>query len=402
MLKLRISKQLGCVLILSASALPVAGNETLPQNHPLVPAQELVSTRAAVPTLDNAPLPSQVIDLKKLTGIDGIMPQLSAKRVVFVGEIHDRHAHHETQLEVIRRLYAANPNLAIGMEWFQQPFQPELDAYVAGTLNEKELLKKTEYFTRWRVDFRLLRPILEFARSNHIPLIALNIDRELHHKVVASGMEALTLEEKAKIPTDIDRSDMQYLERLRKIFSSHPPESTGSFERMVEGQLLWDESMAARAADYLKQHPRDRMAVLVGAGHVIYGSGIPNRLVRRLPAETATILTGLEFGMNPEVADFLLLAEENPLPPSGKIGVGLDESKKGVEITEFTPGSSAEAGGLRVRDQIISIEGKPIEDIADLKISLLDKSPGEHLQMTVRRSGWLMGTEELPIRVTLR
>jgi len=39
--------------------------------------------------------------------------------------------------------------------------------------------------------------------------------------------------------------------------------------------------MAERAADYLQRNPKRRMVVLAGSGHLMYGQGIPKRLLRR-------------------------------------------------------------------------------------------------------------------------
>ncbi|MDX1607560.1 MAG: ChaN family lipoprotein, partial [Candidatus Competibacterales bacterium] len=60
---------------------------------------------------------------------------LQQQRVVLIGERHDAYAHHQVQLDLIRALDRAQPDTwALGLEFVQQPFQDELDAYVAGTL----------------------------------------------------------------------------------------------------------------------------------------------------------------------------------------------------------------------------------------------------------------------------
>jgi len=390
-------------LLLPAIALLLAGCESVPHQHGASPHPMPVPMQAAAKpeAPEPAPEPTRVLDLKALSGVEAIMPKLAQKRVVFVGEIHDRQEHHQNQLEIIRRLHALDPNLAIGMEYFQQPFQRYLDEYVAGTLDEPGLLKKTEYFTRWRVDYRLLRPILDFARQNRIPLLALNLEREVHHKYVASGMDSLTPEEKARIPAEIDRSDTEYRERLQSVFSAHPAEGS-SAERMVEGQLLWDEAMAESAARYLKEHPQQRMVVLVGAGHVAYRSGIPKRLNRRLPGDSAVVLTGTEFGIDPDLADYLLLTESSALPASGKIGVGLDDATEGVRITQLSAGSAAAAAGIEVDDRIVAMNGRPVAEMADVKIAMFDKRPGDRMQVTVIRSSWFSGNEQLKFEVMLK
>ena len=76
----------------------------------------------------------KALDLSHLSDLEAIIPQLATKRVVFVGETHNRFDHHLNQLEIIRRLHQFHPDLVIGMEYFQHPFQIYLDQYIAGSL----------------------------------------------------------------------------------------------------------------------------------------------------------------------------------------------------------------------------------------------------------------------------
>jgi uncharacterized iron-regulated protein len=87
------------------------------------------------------------------------LSQLQHKRVVFIAETHDRYDHHLNQLPIVRGLRERGVDLAVGMESFQEPFQPHLDRYIAGEIGEKALLKRTQYYERWRYDFRLLIPV---------------------------------------------------------------------------------------------------------------------------------------------------------------------------------------------------------------------------------------------------
>ena len=119
-----------------------------------------------------------VIDLSSLMTMESLVQKVSDNRVIFVGESHDRYEHHLNQLAVIENQHARYPVLAIGLEFFQQPFQPVLDDYIAGKIDEAEFIRRTEYFERWRFDYRLYRPIFSYAREHGIPLIALNIERD--------------------------------------------------------------------------------------------------------------------------------------------------------------------------------------------------------------------------------
>ena len=356
---------------------------------------------------EHAPEPGPVsetlaLNLDAVSDIEGIMPELADKRVVIIGEIHDRFDHHQTQLEIIRRLHAMHPRLAIGMEAFQQPFQHFLDDYVEGRLSDRQMLRSTEYYRRWKYDFRLYAPILRYAKENQIPVVALNLPEELTGKVGHTGVESLTEEERLELPGEIDRSDSDYEARLKEIYEQHPHETQRGFDNFLEVQLLWDEGMAERAADYLKEHPEHMMVVLAGGGHIAYGSGIPHRLERRLPVSMATILNGWQGPLKRGLADFLLLPDKQSLPTAGKIGALLDSEDGKLTVNECLPDSPCQTAGMRPGDQVVSIDGEPIADMADLRYSTWDKTPGDKLSLVIRRKSWLSQPKELDFEIELQ
>ncbi len=347
-------------------------------------------------------LTSKVVDLSKVLQIEQLVDQVSDRQVVFVGETHDRYEHHLNQLEIIRGLHQRHDRLAIGLEFFQQPFQKVLDDYVAGNIDEQTMLKQSEYFERWRYDYRLYQPILRYARDNGIPLLALNIEREITEQVSQSGLDGLSEEFKQRIPDEIDESDQAYRERLEEIFLQHPHASQQAFERFYQVQLLWDESMAENAADWLRQNPEGHMVILAGAGHVIYGSGIPQRLQRRLPVKMATIInTDVNSGLDPELGDFVIVSTPQALAASGKMGVILDTQASPPRITGFSDTSGAKKAGIRKKDQILSIDGQPITTYTDIRIALMNKIAGEQVTIQIQRKKLFSGTKELNFDVIL-
>jgi len=316
--------------------------------------------------------------------------------VVFVGETHDLYGHHLAQLQVIKALHQKHPDLAIGMEMFQQPFQQYLDAYIDGRIDEAEMLRKTEWFDRWRYDFRHYKPILDYAKRHKIPVIALNIPFELKDRVSQVGLKGLTAEERARIPADMDDSDMEYRERLRTVFHRHAGGGTrNGFERFVQVQLLWDESMAERAARYLQEHPERRLVVLAGGGHLMYGSGIPNRVKRRVDVETAIILPGDKQPVRPGMADFLIYPPEVSLPKAGLMGVYLDEAEQGVLISAVAEESAAGAAGIRKGDVITRVNGAAVKTSGDVKALLLGKKPGDSVTVSIFRDRLLFEDQHL-------
>lgn len=344
---------------------------------------------------------TRVLDLAALSDMDGLIDKLAEKRVVFVGEQHDRYDHHLNQLAVIKGLFQRHPDLVIGLEFFQQPFQADLDAYIAGDIDEREFLKRSEYFSRWRYDYRLYRPIIRFAKENGIALIALNVPKELTEKVAKKGFAGLDEADKAQIPQDIDRDDAAYRSRIRQVFDHHPNAEEKNFEHFLDAQLLWDEGMAEQAAEYLRQHPDKRMVLLAGSGHLMYGQGIPKRLQRRLPVDAAIVLNAAQFDMDPALADFLLFPQRIDLPRTGLMGVFLDTEKDGVSIKGFSDDSPAETSGLKKGDRILSIAGVNIESYSDIRLSLMDHAVGEKVDVKVERENLILDDEQLTFSVTL-
>jgi uncharacterized iron-regulated protein len=345
-----------------------------------------------------------VVDLSQLSDMAGLVGKLADRRVVFVGESHDRYQDHLNELAIIKGLHEKGGDLAVGLEFFQQPFQKSLDEYVAGRISEKEMLRRTEYFDRWRFDYRLYRPILRYAREHQIPLIALNLDREITEKVGDAGMGALTQAERARIPTQVDRSDEAYEKRIRAVFDRHPMDGKLTFEHFLDVQLLWDEGMAARGARYLKDNPSKSLVVLAGGGHIEYGQGIPQRLTRRVPVTSAIVMDA--SGRSPErkLADFLLYPQPVELPRAGMLGVMLDTkaSGEGVAIRGFARKSGAKAAGLAAGDRILRIQGEPIASYSDIRIALLDGRPRDKVKVEVLRHHMIAADERLTFTVELQ
>jgi hypothetical protein len=231
--------------------------------------------------------------------------------------------------------------------------------------------------------------------------VALNVAKEITGEVAEQGMEGLAPEQRAAIPQEIDRSDQAYHDRLRKVFQEHPHADRQEFERFLQVQLLWDEGMAQRTADHLQQHAGRKMVVLAGSGHLSYGSGIPKRVARRLPVPYTIILPAGAVPTEPGIADMLLFTGDAQLPQAGKMGVLLSESEQGVSIAEVVAGSGAEAVGVKKDDLITSIEGFPVRSIADVKIEMLERKPGDKIRVTLVRRKLAVFEKTLELEVVL-
>lgn len=316
-----------------------------------------------------------------------IIQDLGKRRVLFVGEQHTRYDHHLLQLEALKAMHRQNPQLAIGVEWFQKPFQQHLDDYIAGRIDEKTMLQRSQYFQRWRYDYRLYRPIIQFARQQGIPIIALNAPVELTDAIKAKGLEQLPPVLASQLPDEIDRSNIPYINDLRGIFQQHAGAESRSFERFIDVQLTWDETMAEQAAGYLTQHPHSRMIIFAGVGHVRYGWGIPDRLARRTGLAPAILLASDNSQIAPGVADFVVVSTEKQLPPPGLLGIFIDRGGDTARIQHVIEGGAAAKAGLLTADIILAIDGQPTQSFADIKLALMGHARGDAVQIRYRHEG---------------
>ncbi len=339
------------------------------------------------------------VEIPRLVDLPGIIEKLGSKKIIYVGEVHDRFDHHRAQFEIIRGLHRKNAKIAIGMEMFQQPFQKVLDDYISGKMDEKEFLRKSEYFKRWSFDYNLYREILLYARAYNIPVVALNIRKELVSKVSRSGVLALTAEERGELPAAMDLSDSEYRLRLRESFRRHAHNTERDFDFFFQAQVLWDEAMAHTLDDFIRKNPDYQVVVLAGGGHMAYGSGIPRRSHRLNGLDYAIVLNSDEPGDH--VADFILFSEPVAYREALRLMVQFKEEDKKLVISDFPKESISEKAGLKKGDVVVSLDGVPVEDVSDVKIHLLDKKKGDGVVVKVRRSRFLLGDRELSFTVTL-
>jgi uncharacterized iron-regulated protein len=341
-----------------------------------------------------------VIQPQQTLKLDDIIKTVLDKPIIYISERHTDYEDHKVQLKVIRSLYEKGRKFAIGMEMFQRPFQKIINDYLSGSISEKEFLKNTQYFKRWQFDYNLYREIIEYARTNNIPVVALNLWTEIVKKVSAEGLDALTDIERAQIPEDMDMSDEVYRERLKDVFKKHRNREIKDFDNFYQSQILWDETMAHSIDEFLRENPGYQMIVLAGTGHIMYDSGIPKRTYRLNGKEFVTIIPAAE-SLDENIGDFLYSSGYIPPPTTLKLGVILKEKNGWVEIDRIVPGSVAKSVGLEKGDILLSFDDWKIEDIADVNIFMFDKKRGENITVKVLRKRFLLGYKELVLTGTI-
>ncbi len=334
--------------------------------------------------------PASGIAIEAVLPLSEIASRVADKTIVYVGEKHDRYGDHLVQLEIIQALHRHHPKLAIGMEMFQRRYQKSLDDHISGETEIQTFLKESHYFSTWRFNYHLYEDILQYARANKIPVVALNQDNELVRKVANEGLESLSPEEKGRIPDELILDDEPYKKRLRGVFEMHQTNLDGDsipqdFEYFHQAQILWDETMAESIANFLTNRPDYHMVVLAGSGHLAYGAGIPKRVYRRIGKDYAIILPDpgepLELGL----ADFIIFPSEVQAPEDAKLGIMLDSSDGLLTVAGFSRGSGAEKAGMEKGDIVLAVDGQKVEDFDDLRVFLATRHVGDVVRVKVRR-----------------
>ncbi len=318
-----------------------------------------------------------------------LLERMARQQVVLLGEAHDSAEDHRWQLHTLTQLYTRQSRMAIGFEMFPRRVQPALDQWVAGTLSEEEFLQRSEWEKVWGFDARDYLPLFHFARMNRIPMLALNVERSLIEAIGKQGWEGVPEAQKEGVGKPAAPSET-YRKALRAVFDHHPAKARGeqAFPRFIESQTAWDRAMAQVMAEHLQKNPGALVVGILGAGHVRNGHGVAYQL-RNLGIGQVGLLMTWErdescADLGKGYADALYLVE----PPKGnppRLGVGTNFDKEGLRITAITPGSIAEAAGLRIGDVILEVAGQPAKSILILRSVVQRQVPGTWLPLKIKR-----------------
>ena len=329
---------------------------------------------------------------------------VSDRDIVLLGEKHDEYDHHAWQLQTLAALYALRPQMVIGFEAFPRRAQAVLDQWVAGELSETQFLERSEWDKVWSLPSRLYMPLFQFARINRIPMVALNVNRELTQQIAQKGWDGVPAERREGVSRPALASQA-YRDMLFEIYKEHPraKEKTGEvrhsdpeFLYFVDSQTAWDRAMAEALARRLRVAPgstRPLAVGIMGAGHVRNGYGVPyqlrdlgvSSLATLVPVEAAGRCDTLTAGFADAV--FALPAVPHEAPPKPRLGISLQRTDKGIEVMDVIGGSLAESTGIRKGDVIVSVAGTAVTQVGSVTAAVRLQPAGTWLPMTVRRDG---------------
>ncbi len=346
----------------------------------------------------------------------GVMADMARRPVVLLGETHTSAENHRWQLQVLSALYGRNVNMVLGFESFPRSVQPVLDRWTRGELSEKKFLEDSRWNEVWTFDPDLYMPLFHFARMHRIPMIALNVERDLVSKVREKGWKEIPEEDREGVASPVPASTA-YLEELAEIFALHVKASgpkdkkntdesapkpvkldDPAFLKFVDAQLLWDRAMAEKLAEARTGGGDPLVVGIVGAGHLEYGYGITRQLADLGVAKAAVLLpwsverpcSDLVSKAGVAVADAVFGVKDPKRDPEAdkpRLGVIINDAAGGVRIERVAPDSVAMAAGLKKGDLIIEAAGMPTKKTVDLIAVIKKQSPGTWLPLAVKRGG---------------
>lgn len=255
---------------------------------------------------------SQVLRVRdgKIITFNEMLKELQGIDIVFIGELHDNRKHHKAQLDVIKAIGELDISLAVGLEMFKAEDQEELDLWLGERLALESFIKT--YYDYWRLPWTFYENIFVYSKAKGIPLVGLNVPREISRKVLEHGFQSLNSEDLANLPPDIscDDIDEAYMGFIKEAYNEHDWEGK-DFTYFCEAQMVWDKSMAWYLLGYMKEKPARTIVVLSGIGHS-WKRGIPEQVARQSDYSFKVILPAVAGQVKGDTitkddADYLLL-----------------------------------------------------------------------------------------------
>lgn len=170
-----------------------------------------------------------------------VMERARQNDLIFFGELHNSAIAHWLQHEMVRDLAAdESRNLILGMEMFEADQQILIDEYFNGNISQNSFENEARLWNNYQTDYK---PIVEFARSNNLKLVATNIPRRYASAVYVNGLGALSdlsltaQQWMAPLPIDVDK-DLPAYQNMLQMAHGH------GGDNLIYAQAVKDATMA--------------------------------------------------------------------------------------------------------------------------------------------------------------
>jgi uncharacterized iron-regulated protein len=203
-------------------------------------------------------------------------------------------------------------------------------------MSRQDFLSRAGWTQNWGGPFETYEPLVAFAKTRHLRLVALNPPKRLVRLVAKKGLEQARREDEwtrwnMQDETIVD--DPAYRQRLfEQLRACHGGGSDDMYRTMYEASMVRDEGMAktiVTAVETLRGLQDPSAGPLVsytGGGHIQYNLPVPRRVARRMSGgirQISIYMTSYEEGRRDDLRDMLKdkIAEYVWLTPVGPGGM---------------------------------------------------------------------------------
>jgi len=225
----------------------------------------------------------KVYDTKnqKVISIDDIINNLENAGVLFFGEEHNDSTCHVLELTLLTKLVTKYPGkTALSMEMFETDCQNVMNEYLEGLIREKNFVTEAR---AWH-NYKDYRPLIEWAKSKQVPVIAANAPARYVNMVNRMGLTALEkLNKTGKAwlpPLPIDTATGAYYEKFIQTMGGH---ASMNGMQLYQAQNLWDATMGWSIAQFVKKHRDYKILQINGGFHSEEKLGAAAQLTKYLP-----------------------------------------------------------------------------------------------------------------------
>ncbi len=161
-------------------------------------------------------------------------------QVVLFGEHHDDPIVHWLQLRLAKAL-SEQKKLTIAAEMLETDNQAAVDMYLEGKYSARQLDSAARLWPNFKTDYR---PIVDFAKSKQIRVMASNVPRRYASMVYKGGFEALSAlpdQEKAfmpPLPIDYDPNLPGYVRMMREM-GGHGGDNLPKAQALKDATMAW-------------------------------------------------------------------------------------------------------------------------------------------------------------------
>lgn len=225
--------------------------------------------------------------------------------------------------------------ITLSLEMFDRDIQFILDEYLSGQISEKHFKKDARVW----INYEDYRPMVEFAKSSKIDIIAANAPMRYTNIARTRGQDALLmLSEEAKAflaPLPYDTATGEYREKLMRVQEVLEPllikkdtlMPDNKMQKMMppammvfminQGQSLWDATMAYAIYQYLTRNKDKKVLHVNGKFHSDQSFGVIEQLKRYNPSIKTLVISSFPSDQFPDVdftqfthlADYIIITD---------------------------------------------------------------------------------------------